>query len=378
MEFLFTDTALNRTQHNVSLHQDWVGSDFPTRFECTHEVLQGGKQAQSELITLTIGDLCIRVSPTRGMGIIDAQYNALRMGWKSPVSEIVNPAFMDLGKSGGKGWLEGFNELVARCGFQWAGHQGEDSGQQLALHGEIQNTPASLVKLTVLDQYPFTVRLSGRADEKRFKGCAFEVWMHLDIVPGEAAFSVHDELFNRASYPSEYQVIYHNNFGLPLLNQDYRIAAPAREVSPFNHGAVKGLSTWSEIDPPTVGFGEEVYNLYPYADEEGRTLAALIHSRGEEGVAVRYNTHQLPVLTLWKNTDTVDHGYVIGIEPGTGFSYNRSHQRSMGLVPIIEAGGRQQFDLRFEFLLTADSVDSVLNDIAALQIKEPVLHTTPM
>jgi hypothetical protein len=27
---------------------------------------------------------------------------------------------------GGPGWLEGFNELVTRCGYEWVGHPGMD------------------------------------------------------------------------------------------------------------------------------------------------------------------------------------------------------------------------------------------------------------
>lgn len=378
MKFLFTDTCHQHARHNTVLDQAWVGDAFPTRFECRHEILQGGKQAGSELITLVVGDLCIRVSPTRGMGVVDARCKEMFMGWHSPVTEVVNPAFIDLSKSGGTGWLEGFNELVARCGFQWAGHQGDDKGEALTLHGEIQNTPASEVKLEVLNKPPFTVRLSGRVDEKRFKGCHFEVWMHLEIVPGESAFSLHDELVNRSSYPHEYQVIYHNNFGLPLLDQNFRIALPAREVSPFNNDAQKGVSQWQKIAPPTPYFGEEVYNIIPYADENGRTLAALIHRSNDQGVAVRYNTNQLPVMTIWKNTDTVEHGYVVGIEPGTSFTYNRSHQRALGLVPVIAAGECRHFELRFEFLLDTYSVSEVLNDIDQLQIDKPQVLPDPL
>jgi hypothetical protein len=39
------------------------------------------------------------------------------MGWDSPVKEVVNPAFINLESRNGLGWLEGFNEMMVRCGY---------------------------------------------------------------------------------------------------------------------------------------------------------------------------------------------------------------------------------------------------------------------
>ena len=41
-----------------------------------------------------------------------------RMGWDSPVKEVVNPAFINLESRNGLGWLEGFNEMMVRCGYR--------------------------------------------------------------------------------------------------------------------------------------------------------------------------------------------------------------------------------------------------------------------
>ena len=76
----------------------------------------------------------------------------------------------------------------------------------------------------------------------------------------------------------------------------------------------------------------------PYSDADGNTLAVLNNRAGNAGVAVGYNTRQLPVLTLWKNTDTRAQGYVTGIEPGTSYAYSTKYQRPLGLVPKIQPG----------------------------------------
>ncbi len=66
------------------------------------------------------------------------------MGWDSPVKEVVNPAFINLESRNGLGWLEGFNEMMVRCGYEWTGHPVTADGQIYTLHGKAGNTPASL------------------------------------------------------------------------------------------------------------------------------------------------------------------------------------------------------------------------------------------
>jgi len=376
-EYLITDSATSISNRDFHLTHDGIGIDSPVPFSVSHKTLSGGKQQGSELITLQVGEMRVRVVPTRGMAVLDVQVGDTRFGWDSPVKEVVNPAFINQEAFGGLGWLEGFNEMVVRCGYQWAGHPGIDNGELLTLHGRIQNTPASRVVLSIEDRPPYTIRLSGRVDEKCFKRCDFEVWMHLSLVPGEQRITLRDELINRGDYAREYQVIYHNNFGAPVLEAGARLHLPVRQISPFNDYARQGLADWDRVDPPRRDFDETVFNVYPLADHSGDTLALLHNAAADLGVAVGYNTAQLPVLTLWKNTDTPQQGYVMGIEPGTGFAYNRRLQRDLGLVPSIGPGESRHFDLSFEFLNDAAQVADAVARIEGLQdgIQPEVLDT---
>ncbi|MFP3787398.1 DUF4432 family protein, partial [Burkholderia sp. SIMBA_024] len=77
---------------------------------------------------------------------------------------------------------------------------------------------------------------------------------------------------------------------------------------PFNDYAKAGLKDWATYQGPTKGYDEMVFNILPYADAQGKTLAMLHNRRGDRGVAIGFDTHQLPLLTLWKNTDTERQG----------------------------------------------------------------------
>jgi hypothetical protein len=342
-------------------------------------LLMGGKQQGSRLITLTVGDKVLRIVPTRGMAILDASRHGVRFGWDSPVTEVVHPQFVNQEASGGIGWLDGFNEMLVRCGYQWAGHPGQDGDEFLTLHGRIQNTPADEVIMRVEQQAPYRVSLCGRVDEKRFKFTNFELHTELSLTPGEPWIHIQDRLLNKGSYAREYQAIYHNNFGTPVLEAGARVYIPVAELSPFNEYAASGLADWNRMPAASAGFDEMVFNIRPLADEQGFSHALLQNADGKRGIEVSYHTSTLPVLTLWKNTDTTEQGYVVGIEPGTSFAYNRSYQRPLGLVPTIGAGESRRFSVRFGLLTGETEVSRSRERIEALQDKQVAdIHSDPL
>ncbi len=110
-----------------------------------------------------------------------------------------------------------------------------------------------------------------------------------------------------------------------------------------------------------------VFNLKPIGDDSGQSLAVLHNKKSDKGVALSYNVEQLPVLTLWKNTDTYKQGYVTGIEPGTSYAYNTKYQRPLGLVPTIRAGESKYFDLTYSVLRNQNEVKQALTEVAKIQ-----------
>ena len=115
-------------------------------FSIEQKVLHGGKQEGSKILVIHSKDgLTITLSPTRGMNLLKIEGFGSRMGWDSPVKEVVNPAFINLESRNGLGWLEGFNEMMVRCGYELTGHPVTADGQIYTQHGKFGNTPASQV-----------------------------------------------------------------------------------------------------------------------------------------------------------------------------------------------------------------------------------------
>ena len=352
---------------NWRVTSEELGIKAEQPFTVSMRTLHGGRQEGVSLIEIDNGAMRMTVIPTRGMNVLDAVAGDVRLGWDSPVDEVVNPSFIELNGREGLGWLEGFNELVTRCGYEWVGHPGEDNGELLTLHGRAANIPASRVVLEIDEKPPYAIRLRGELKEKAFKKVDFSIMTELSTEPGRHGFSLHDTLTNQGDYAQEYQALYHTNFGTPLLEEGARFVAPVKQVSPFNAKAGKELADWQTYRGPTADYDETVYNVVPFADEQGETLTMLHNRSAERGVTVGFNTRELPVFSLWKNTDTEKQGYVTGLEPGTSYSYNRAFQRPLGLVPTIEPGERKHFHVSYELLVNKAAVADARSRIAAIQ-----------
>jgi hypothetical protein len=313
------------------------------------------------------------------MNVLEAVAGNVRIGWNSPVSEVVNPAFIELSGRAGLGWLEGFNEMVTRCGYGWIGHPGMDKGVLLSLHGLASNIPASKVVLSIDVQPPYAIRLKGELKEQAFKLVNFVIATELSTEAGAQHFSLHDTLTNNGDYPNEYQALYHNNFGPPLLDPGARFSAPVQQVSPFNDKAAGELGDWQTYREPTRDYDETVYNVVPYGDESGQTLAVLHNAAGDLGISLGFNIQQLPVFSLWKNTDTMGQGYVTGLEPGTSWSYNRSYQRALNRVPTIGAREQRHFDITYTLLADKTAVGGALQQVQKIQHERPTeVRKTPL
>ncbi|MEN4911499.1 aldose 1-epimerase family protein [Erwinia amylovora] len=350
------------------------------RFSIEQKVLHGGKQEGSKVLILTSQNgLTIALSPSRGMDLLHVNGHGVRLGWDSPVQEVVNPAYMNLESRNGTGWLEGFNEMMVRCGFEWTGHPVSKDGVLYTLHGKAGNTPASKVEVTVDDRAPHEIRIRGLLKEATFKKAKLETWTELRYVPGSDSFTVDDVLTNQADYPHDYQIIYHSNFGTPILEKEARFIAPLKSVSPFNDYAKKGLKGWDSYGAPTKDFDEMVFNLVPKADASGKTVAALINSKGDKGASIEFDTRQLPLLTLWKNTDTLKQGYVTGIEPGTNYAYPVTIEKQQGRVKQLQPGQSTGFTLTYTLLKDAGAVQEVEQRVRRIQGNEAVVvNETPI
>lgn len=373
--FPITSSENNQRTETWKLTNRKVRTKSKVKWSVEKTTLHGGKQEGVELVTIDNGRLQITVIPTRGMSVLDVKSGDMRLGWDSPVKEVVHPHFVDLESRGGLGWLEGFNEWMVRCGLEFAGHPGKDefinnvgdkAEMTLTLHGKVGNIPASEVEVLVDKSPPHRIRVRGVVYEKFFYGPKLKLVAEISTVPGTDTFRIDDTITNLGAFDQEFQIIYHGNFGSPLLEKNARVHSAARSVTPMNAHAAKAAKSYATYAGPTKGFIEEVYLLEPYADASGNSMVVIQNAAGDRAASVRFNTKQLPYLTIWKNTAASDDGYVTGIEPATGYPFNRKVERSFGRVPKLKPNQTRRFTLDFGLHVGVTAAKSAIGQVKAI------------
>jgi hypothetical protein len=353
-----------------------ITPDCPVAWSIRKFQLHGGKQEGVDLIVVDNGKLQINIIPTRGLGILRVTCGDVRLGWDSPVKEVVNPRNINLTLRGGLGWLEGFNEYMVRCGMEYSGHPGTDkfinnvgdpATMDLTLHGRVGNLPAQEVEIMVEKKAPYRIHVKGIVNERAFYGPKLELQADLSTEPGSTSFRINDTVTNRGADEQEFQMLYHTNFGTPLLGQGATFAAAIERITPFNAHAAEGIATYDQYAGPKLGFVEQVYKIVPAADAKGQTIAMIKNPAGDRGATVEFNVKQLPFLTLWKNTNAELEGYVTGIEPGTSFPHNRRIERLKGRVPKLAAGASRNIEINYTIQTSATEVKTAADKIKSIQ-----------
>lgn len=341
-------------------------------YRVTKRRLRGGLRDGVDLVEMDNGLLQVAVVPTRGMGIWEMRVGEFRIGWQAPVQGPVHPQFVRLFEPSGLGWLDGFDELLVRCGLESNGAPEFDAEGRLRypLHGKIANIPAHRVELCV-DGDAGRIQLSGAVDETRlfFNKLRLTTTYQTDV--GSRLVSITDTVTNLSAEAGELELLYHINFGLPLLEPGSRVVLPVRRLAPRDAVAAAVVDSWDSYPPETPGVKEAVYFMQLYGDAQGQTVAVLQNAAGTRGIALRFSVNELPYFTLWKNPQAAVDGYVTGLEPGVNFPNRRSFEKEKGRVVRLEPGQNRTFHLTMEVLLDEAQVRQAVSEVKTLAAQGP-------
>jgi galactose mutarotase-like enzyme len=379
-----------KTLHSIPLLSPGSSAEFPTlslsgalpgakkkdaaEWSVNTYTLRGGLQEGVQVIEVNNGRLSFAVLPSRGMGIWKGQCGSVRLAWDSPVKDPVNPAYIVEGDRGGLGWLKGFNEWFVRCGLNSMGAPGMDtvldySGNPyevpLTLHGKIANLPARSASVEVTKG---AIIVRGEVDETMMFGPALRLTTEIRTDLGSGEMTITDTVTNLGDNPVEHQMLYHINYGAPLLEKGARMLAPFKQVAPRDPRSAEGIETHDRYGASEVGFVEQAY-LYELAGRRGsrETLAMLRNAAGNQASLLRFSLKDFPCFTLWKNTAGKADGYVTGLEPATSYPNVRRFEREQKRVITLAAGESRTTEITIETLETKKAVKAAEAEIAALQ-----------
>ncbi len=362
-----TDVDQDLFVESIALSPKHVGGEA-TGYSVAKRTLRGGLRDGVDVIEVDNGTFRCVVIPTRGMGLWHAMQGNVGLGWTSPVKGPVHPSMVHLNEASGIGWLDGFDELMCRCGLESNGAPdfNENGTLRYGLHGKIANTPAHKVAVEI-DGDAGEITVIGEVDEARLFGNKLRMVSRITTRVGQAGLTISDTITNVSAEPGELELLYHTNFGLPLVGPGAKVLLPLVRLAPRDEVAVGSIGQWDVYGPQQPGLGEAVFFCQPAAGADGRTRVLLHNAAANQGVSYHFNVGQLPCFTLWKNCQAASDGYVTGLEPGINFPNRKSFEKAHGRVAMLAPGESRSFELTLEVHPTAESVAAAVQDVRWLQ-----------
>jgi hypothetical protein len=294
----------------------------------------------------------------RGLDISWASFGGASLSWRSATT-AAGPAYYE---PEGLGWLRGFHGgLVNTCGLTHFGAPGMDAGQSLGLHGRASYTPATHVAYGGDWQGDdYEMWLSGQVRQAVVFGENLVLQRRISARLGESRFFIEDTVTNEGYQSTPHMLLYHVNFGFPLLSAQTELLTASLEVKPRDEIAAPGLSEYNHFQSPTPGYEEQVFYHTPKADAQGYAQAALVNRAfgGGQGLGgyVRFNLAELPRFIQWKMMGQGT--YVCGLEPTTNWAGGRATERTEGRLQFLEPGDRRHYKLEIGVLSSQAEIDA--------------------
>ncbi len=308
------------------------------------------------------------VLPGRGMDVPEMYYRGFPLHFFSGTG-ITSPAYYE---EPGLGWLRSFFAgLLTTCGITNSGAPSEDRGVPYGLHGRISNTEAedvSVIQEWVDDDYRIEIR--GKLREVSAMGENMVLTRTFKTELGMHGFTLTDVIENRGFEEQPIMMLYHMNFGFPLLSPNSRVIAPIVSSEPRDEEARKdrGVEECLEFSEPIYGYKEKVFFHKLASDTNGNTFVSLVNpdigNGSVLGVVIRFNTRELPELTEWK---MMRKGfYVVGLEPGIVTPLGRGFLREQGKLPILKGQESYSVTIGVEVIDSLDKIKSLEGEASSL------------
>ena len=288
----------------------------------------------------------------RAMDIGMATYNGIPLAWQSGTGAS-NPSRFEPSI---KGWLRTFHGgLLALCGLSNAGlvdpAVDPQNGEELGLHGRIGTVPAHDIRIERAwkDDNSWTMRLTGAVDEVSLFGWRLRLERTMEFTPGQPSVMITDRVRNMGGLPAPLMVLYHCNFGWPIVSPDSEIKSPAQKtkIEPRDSVAEPGINEWHKMQKPTPGYKEQVFFHHPDLSDS-LAAASIVNKTLGVGIEITFDAKTLPFMTQWKQMGYAD--YTIGLEPGNCLPIGRVSAREAGWLRMLAPGETDTFTLGFRVL----------------------------
>ena len=312
-------------------------------------VLDNGPGRGTRIAWINTGTgLRYKVVIDRAMDIADAFYNQHSLAWLSHGGVMAPQPLADRGA----GWLRTFGGgLLTTCGLTHVGGPETDEHGERGLHDRISNTPAELISIEQPDPAggQLNMSISGRMLQTQVFGPTLELKRTISGTLGQATITLRDEVTNRGNTGAPHMLLYHVNFGWPLVDEGARIdwkgdwQSRGGEQDDRIFNADNDFRTCPAPQEAHCGGGEAATFIRPVADEEGWATGHIHNPALDLAVDLCFCPKQMPWLTNWQHWGLGE--YVAALEPGTHPPIGQAQARADGTLIWLAPGETRTYDL---------------------------------
>jgi hypothetical protein len=274
----------------------------------------GVERGLRALLFSTGGGLDFMVLVDRTMDIGTMNFRGVPLAWQSPTgfrSTTAGEAESD----GGRGFNRSFSGLLITCGLE---HVRQPAGGS-PLHGRLPGTPARL--LAHGEDWDRNVLFcEGETVQSAYGRESFILRRRIEAPIGGSSITINDEVENIGPEPSPHEILYHLNFGYPVLDDG---AALKRDDA----------IVWDRLKLADAEARSDVVCFAAKAGEASATLAG-----GQVSVTVTQAADTLPHQQFWR--DLRPHVGVLAIEP---CSTPHPSLAPEGQKPILAPGEKRRY-----------------------------------
>lgn len=317
------------------------------------KLLEGKEEDVKQIHIRTGSGLSFYVCPTKGMDISLADYCGVPLTWQSPNGDC-HPAYYD---PYGKGWLRSASGgLLMTCGLSQVGTPTNNGDTYLGLHGRIHHTPAKNISSKghwTDDNYEMII--SGEVEEGGMFESTLKLTREIRSKLGENKIIIKDEVENIGFEDAPHMILYHFNFGFPLMNDQTIVKFPSRTIkSRDKNVSLNDLDKWQD---PTKDVEEMVYyhsELKTISNRHNWSEVSIYNPAFPKGfdqtvpitVKVKWCTENLNNLVQWKMPGERMH--VLGIEPSNCLVEGQLIEKQRGTLKYLAPGESKIYQLEIE------------------------------
>ena len=286
--------------------------------------VEEGKARGVQVIEIaTAGGLQVDLLPDSGLDIGQVRYRGVNMSWVSkngPDAPYCDNPFENE-------FLKYFpGGLLYTGGMRSAGPGNRDGDEWHPLHGRYHGMSAEQVCARVEDD---VIVVSGVIRETALFGHNLEMKREYRIPVFGAKIQLADTLTNLAHQSEEYALLYHCNFGWPLVSEKAHVELPVdRRTTPRTPFAATALGREHTFTAPVPGEEERVF-----FHEDMEKKVSIVNPDIDTRMTISWSD-TLPVLSHWRSMASGD--YVCGLEPTNCYIMGRSDERKNGTLPVLE------------------------------------------